>query len=157
MRFLPLSLSYFVLSVTLFSIFSCSTSVSCGSDKDAFVNNFYSFVEEIRDQQKKGTITESQWTNYDAQFKKLTETCYKEHEAQLNTSDKLGVASSVGFYFYAKYGLAAALQLAKTDAAIKQILMEIDYTVLFSAAKEILNNPDEIRKIMGDLEKRYGE
>jgi len=49
------------------------------------------------------------------------------------------------------------IKLAQAELAIQKVLLEIDYTVLFSAAKEIINNPDEIRKIMDDLEKRYGE
>ncbi len=147
---------FFVLFLLLFTA-ACSSSVSCGGDKDAFVNNFYDFVDKIRTEQKNGEITESQWANYDKQFEKLTTECYNQHQAALTTSDQMGVATSVGFYFYSKYGLTTLVQLAQADAAIKQILMEIDYEVLLSAAKEVLDNPDEIHKIMGDLEKRYGK
>lgn len=156
MRSVTYFLFYSLVISSFFLNYSCSSSVSCGANKDAFVNNFYAFVEDIRKEQKNKKISESQWENYDAQFKKLTEECYKEFETDLTTNDKLGVASSVGFYFYSKHGLAAVIKLTQTDAAIKRILMEIDYSVLLSVAKEIVDNPDEIQKIMEDLEKRYG-
>jgi len=156
MRSIVHFLSFSFIVSFLFFNYSCSSSVSCGGNKDAFVDNFYAFVDDIRKEQKNKEISESQWEDYDAQFNKLTEECYQKFEGDLTTSDQLGIASSVGFYFYSKHGLAAIVKLAQTDAAIKKILMEIDYSVLLSVAKEILNNPDEIHKIMGDLEKRYG-
>ncbi|BDS13803.1 DUF6565 domain-containing protein [Aureispira anguillae] len=156
MRSITSICTYLFVSCYLLMVASCSNFISCGGDKDTFINNFYAFVEEIRAEQKNGTIPADQWEKYDEQFNKLTNECYPQFEADLNTNDQLGVATCVGFYFYAKYGLTAVLKLAQTDAAIKKILLEIDYTVLLNMAKEIVNNPEEIHKIMGDLEKRYG-
>jgi hypothetical protein len=148
---------YLLCFSLLLSISSCASYVSCGGDKDAFVDNFYTFIEELKEEQKQGKLSDSQWESYDAKFKKLTEECYPEFEDKLNTTDQLGVAASVAAYYYAKHGLTAIVQLAKAELAIQRVLLEIDYTVLFSAAKEIINNPDEIHKIMDDLEDRYGE
>lgn len=145
-----------ILFLCTFFMVGCSVFSPCGGDKEAFVNNFYTFTEDIREAQKEG-ISDSQWEEYDLQFKKLTEDCYPQFESELNTSDQMGIASCIGFYFYTKYGVTAVIKLAQTDAAIKKILSEIDYSVLLSTAKEILNNPDEIHKIMDDLEKRYGK
>ena len=136
---------------------SCASYIGCGGDKDAFVDNFYTFIEELKKEQKQAKLSDSQWENYDAKFKKLTEECFPEFEDKLNTTDQLGIAASVATYYYAKHGVGAIIQLAKAELAIQRILLEIDYTVLFSAAKEIINNPDEIHKIMDDLEERYGE
>jgi hypothetical protein len=148
---------YLLCFPLLLSLSSCASYVSCGGDKDAFVDNFYTFIEELKEEQKQGKLSDSQWESYDAKFKKLTEECYPEFEDKLNTTDQLGVAASVAAYYYAKHGLTAIVQLAKAELAIQRVLLEIDYTVLFSAAKEIINNPDEIHKIMDDLEDRYGE
>lgn len=138
-------------------ISSCSNYISCGGDKDAFVDHFYTFIEDVKNEQEKGTISDSQWESYDAKLKKLTEECFPLFEKELNTTDQLGIAASVATYYYAKHGLGAAIKLAQAELAIQKVLLEIDYTILFSAAKEIVNNPDEIHKIMQDLEKRYGK
>lgn len=136
---------------------SCANYISCGGDKDTFVDNFYTFIEEVKDEQKQGEISDAQWESYDAKFKKLTEECFPQFENDLTTTDQLGVAASVAAYYYAKHGAGAIIKLAQAELAIQKVLLEIDYTVLFSAAKEIINNPDEIHKIMDDLEKRYGK
>lgn len=151
----PVSHLFFFIIILFLS--SCSNYISCGSDKDAFIDNFYSFIEGVKNEQKQGEISDSQWENYDVKFKKLTEECFPQFEKELNTTDQLGVAASVAAYYYAKHGAASALiKLAQAELAIQKVLLEIDYTILFSAAKEIINNPDEIHKIMNDLEKRYG-
>jgi hypothetical protein len=136
-------------------ISSCASYVSCGGDKEAFVDNFYAFIDDLKAEQKEGKLSDSQWESYDAKFKKLTEECYPEFEDELNTTDQLGVAASVAAYYYAKHGLGAMVKLAQAELAIQKVLLEIDYKVLFVAAKEIINNPDEIHKIVGDIEKRY--
>ena len=141
----------------LLLISSCSNYIGCGGDKDAFVDNFYAFIEDLKEEQKEGKLSASQWESYDAKFKKLTEECFPQFEDELSTTDRLGVAASVAAYYYAKHGLTAMIKLAQAELAIQKVLLEIDYTVLFSAAKEIINNPDEIHKIMDDLDKRYGE
>lgn len=148
---------YLLIIIFLVTLSGCTAFSSCGSNKEAFIQNFYTFVEDIRAEQKKGTISDQQWGFYDEQFKTLTEKCYPKFEKELKTDDQLGLSASIGFYFYAKYGVTAVLKLAQTDAAIKKILLEIDYKVLINMATEIINNPDEIHKIMGDLEKRYGD
>ncbi|WP_052599208.1 DUF6565 domain-containing protein [Aureispira sp. CCB-QB1] len=156
MRSTTLILSSFLLSLLLFTS-SCTNYISCGGDKEAFVDNFYNFIEELTNEQKQGTISDSQWESYDAKFKKLTEECFPQFEKELTTTDQLGVAASVATYYYAKHGMGAMIKLAQAELAIQKVLLEIDYTVLFNAATEILNNPDEIHQIMDDLEKRYGK
>lgn len=141
----------------LLLISSCASYVSCGGDKDAFVENFYALIDDLKAEQKQGKLSDSQWESYDAKFKKLTEECYPQFENDLNTSDQLGVAASVAAYYYAKHGLSAMIKLAQAELAIQKVLLELDYTVLFTAAKEIINNPDEIHKIVDDIEKRYGK
>lgn len=156
MRSFTTRLPLFYLSLlVLFS--SCANHISCGGDKDAFVDNFYTFIDDLKAEQKEGKLSDSQWESYDIKFKKLTEECYPQFENDLTTTDQLGVAASVAAYYYAKHGLSAMIKLAQAELAIQKVLLEIDYTVLFSAAKEIINNPDEIHKIMGDLDKRYGK
>jgi hypothetical protein len=156
MRSFTPSLSLFCLSLLLL-ISSCASHISCGGDKDAFIDNFYTFIDDLKKEQKQGKLSDSQWENYDTKFKKLTEECFPQFEKELTTTDQLGVATSVAAYYYAKHGAGALLKLAKAELAIQKVLLEIDYTVLFSAAKEIINNPDEIHKIMDDLDKRYGK
>jgi len=141
----------------LLLISSCANYIDCGGDKDAFVDNFYTFIEDLKEEQKEGKLSASEWESYDAKFKKLTEECFPQFEEELNTSDRLGLAASVAAYYYAKHGLTAMIKLAQAELAIQKVLLEIDYTILFRAAKEIINNPDEIRKIMDDLEERYGK
>jgi hypothetical protein len=121
------------------------------------VDNFYTFIEELKEEQKQEKLSDSQWEAYDVKFKKLTEECFPQFEEKLNATDRLGVAASVAAYYYAKHGSGAIIKLAQAELAIQKVLLEIDYTILFSAAKEIINNPDEIHKIMDDLEKRYGK
>lgn len=143
-----------LLLITLLS--SCSNYVSCGSDKDAFLDNFYDFVERVKKHQKEGEISEEEWKDYDTQFKKLTEECYQQHEKNLENSDQVGLAYATGFYLYAKHGRSIVLKILEQDAAIRKILSEVDPMLLFNIGKEILNNPEELRNIINDLEKRYG-
>lgn len=150
------TLHLLLLALLLFTS-SCANYISCGGDKDAFVDNFYTFIEAVQNEQKQGKISDAQWESYDAKFTKLTEECFPQFENELTTSDQLGVAASVAAYYYAKHGLSAMIKLAQAELAIQKVLLEIDYSVLFSAAKEILNNPDEIHKIVDDLEQRYGK
>lgn len=157
MRSITISSLYLFCFSLLLLISSCAGHISCGGDKDAFVDNLYTFIDDLKKEQKEGKLSDSQWENYDAKFKKLTEECFPQFEEELTTTDQLGVAASVAAYYYAKHGSGALLKLAKAELAIQKVLLEIDYTILFSAAKEIINNPDEIHKIMDDLDKRYGK
>ena len=143
--------------LSIISLSSCSNYVSCGSDKDAFIDNFYDFVEKVKEHQKEGEISEKDWESYDTQFEKLTNECYKQHEKDLETSDQMGLAYATSFYLYAKHGRSVVLKILQQDAAIRQILSEVDPMLLFNIGKEILNNPEELRNIIKDLEKRYGE
>jgi hypothetical protein len=156
MRFITTTIA-FCFFIALLSLSSCSNYINCGGDKETFIDNFYTFIDEVKNEQKQGKISDSQWESYDAKFKKLTEECFPQFEKELNTTDQLGIAASVAAYYYAKHGLSAMIKLAQAELAIQKVLLEIDYTLLFSAAKEIINNPDEIHKIMADLEKRYGK
>ena len=156
MRSFTTNLSLICFSLVLL-LSSCANHISCGGDKDAFIDNFYTFIDDLKKEQKEGKLSDSQWENYDTKFQKLTEECYPQFEKELTTTDQLGVAASVAAYYYAKHGLSAMVKLARAELAIQKVLLEIDYTILFSAAKEIINNPDEIHKIMGDLDKRYGK
>ena len=150
-RFLVYLFTLSVLSLT----FACST-LSCGSDKDAFLDNFYDLVQEVRKQQKNGPISESQWKAYDSTFDNYTNNCYTAFENDLSNSDKIGIAACTGYYLYAKHGMMLLSQLAKQEAIIKEILSAIDPLLMMKIAKEILENPEEIKNIIRDLEKRYG-
>ena len=156
MRSFTTSLSLFCL-FSLLLLSSCASHISCGGDKDSFVENFYTFIDDLKKEQKEGKLSDSQWENYDTKFNKLTEECFPQFENELTTTDQLGIAASVAAYYYAKHGLSAMVKLARAELAIQKVLLEIDYSVLFSAAKEIINNPDEIHKIVDDLDKRYGK
>lgn len=149
-----------VLFGVLFSfvgLYSCSSIFnSCGKEKKDFIDNFYNFIDEIRVEQRKGEISSSQWEGFDKKYHQLTSECYHQFEKELTTTDKLSITAGVGFYLYAKHGRGAILKIAEQDAAIRQILSEIDPLLLLKIGTEILNNPEEIRNIMGDLENRYG-
>ena len=147
---------YLAALLLIMSLSSCSNYVSCGSDKDAFLDNFYSFVEKVKNHQKEGEISDKDWESYDSQFKKLTEECYQQHEKDLETSDQMGVAYATSFYLYAKHGRGIVLKILQQDAAIRKILSEVDPMLLLNIGKEIFNNPEELRNIIKDLEKRYG-
>ena len=135
---------------------SCTTTMTCGYDKDAFVDNYYSFVDEVRKAQQKGDISSNEWQAYDEQLHVFTSDCYNKYEKELTTTDKMGIAYCTGFYLYAKHGMAVVTKIMEQDAAIRKIIAEIDPMLMFKIGQEILNNPDELRNIMGDLEKRYG-
>lgn len=150
--------NYIILFVTTFlflSLQSCSTEVSCGNNKDAFIGNFYGFVEEVKSRQQKGDVSDNEWTAYDVQFNKLTQDCYKKFEQELTTTDHMGIAAGTGFYLYAKYGASVVMKLMQQDAIVREILSDVDPMLLVKIATEVLNNPEELRNIIGDLEKRY--
>lgn len=119
------------------------------------MNNFYTLVEEIKEEQKSGDISGEQWDAYDARLEQLTSECYEQYEAELNKQEQAQIVTCVGVYLYSKYGLMAAMELGKQEANIRKILAEIDYGVLLKTVKEVLENPDEMRKIMEDLRARY--
>ena len=152
----PARFLVYVSTLSVLSLFYSCSSISCGSDKDAFLDNYYDLVQEVRKQQKNGPISDSQWKGYDSKFENYTHNCYTAFENDLSNSDKIGIAACTGYYLYAKHGMMLISQLAKQEAIIKEILSAIDPLLMMKVAKEILENPEEIKNIIRDLEKRYG-
>lgn len=146
---------FFAILLLLTIFYSCSSDISCGSDKKVFTDNFYAFIDDVKNKQKKGTITDAEWEYYDKQFNKLTQECYKKFEKDLTTTDQMGIAACTCSYLYAKHGASVVMKLMQQDAIVREILSEVDPMLLVKIATEVLNNPEELRNIIGDLEKRY--
>lgn len=154
MRYFPLSL--FLLSfILLTSSCTSSSDISCGTDKKVFTDNFYNFIDQVKTKQQKEEISDQDWVAYDKQFDKLTHECYQIFEKDLTTTDQMGIAASTCFYLYAKHGASVVTKLLQQDAIVREILSEINPLLLIKIATEVLNNPQELRNIIGDLEKRY--
>lgn len=134
---------------------SCDN-ISCGTDKNAYMDNFYNLVQTVRTAEKNNTLSDSDWQQYDEKLRKLTEDCYVMHQEKLSAADKVEIAACTGFYLYAKYGMSVVMKIGQQSEAIQEVLQEIDPMLLMKVAQEIINNPKEIQLIMEDFEKRYG-
>ena len=44
---------------------------------------FYDFIDEVREEQRKGEISDKQWEVFDKQYAQLTGDCYKQFEKEL--------------------------------------------------------------------------
>ncbi len=147
----------FVLLISSFFISSCGLVDGCGSDKVTYLSNFETFIEEVVAESKKGELSETQWASYDEQLDNLTGKCQEKFEKEFSTADEITIAGYAATYLYARYGMLAVMQLSKQTEGLRKALDKVDFSVLLNMATKIVQNPDEITKIMDDLRARYGD
>ncbi|MEO1434469.1 MAG: DUF6565 domain-containing protein [Bacteroidota bacterium] len=89
------------LITSLLILSSCSIN-PCGNNKRAFLNNFSTFVEDVKAADRK--YSDVQWEDMDRRFRKFTDECFPEYKEQLSDKESEAFYSDAMAYAWARYG-----------------------------------------------------
>lgn len=116
---------YYILCLAAVLLFSdgCDLLMNpCGATKEEFLENYETFIKTISEANLKRNAPE--WTAHDAKFEKLIKECYKEHEEEIGTVQKIEFWSNAGKYYMYRHGGDAVNVLLDKDNPVSQLILK---------------------------------
>lgn len=92
---------------------SACTQMTCGTDKTAFLEQYYKLLEEAKAADI--PISDPAWTTYDERFRSYVEECYGIHEAEMTGKERRRFWRQSLRYYYQRYGDGLAKELKGRD------------------------------------------
>ena len=140
-----------ILPLVSILILSSCNSDPCGRDKKDFLNKFDAFIEKV--DKADLPVDDKKWDEYDTQFKKYVEECYKIHEDELTNKEERAFWAQTITYYGDRYGKGLASALADEANNISQLIEE--HTSSFSKELKLFLNDIEINE--GELKENLNE
>jgi len=152
----------FASVLALFNFTSCSTVGDCANDKEAFLENYNDFMDEVDDLDL--SSSDEEWKEYDARFKKMTEECYEIYEEDMSVREIRKFWGKTVSFYVDRYGKGFAEELADDNSdlniSIKKNFADakIDLKEALEDADININiNGEELEEMLeelgGDIEK----
>jgi len=129
----------------IFSLFLVSCQMDPCANKEKFLTNFDSFVEDISESEE--SISLEEWKKHDEKFKKYIEECYTNHKGDLLSSEKQSFWANSIRYYYERHGNSFFTELNDENDTLAKIMEE--------ELSEVFNNPEEA--IIALVKEEYGE
>jgi hypothetical protein len=100
---------------------ACGTD-PCGTDKDAFLNDYYKLLGEAKT--ANWPVSDDRWDTYDERFRAYVEECYDLHEPEMSGREKRRFWRKSLSYFTQRYGDGALNALKKDKSRLQKRLKE---------------------------------
>ncbi|MEM7101638.1 MAG: hypothetical protein AAF502_00825 [Bacteroidota bacterium] len=142
------TLSLFTLTTILFA--ACTQS-PCGVNKNYFLQNFETFVNDIQEQDL--PYNDESWVDHDKKFNHFKDECFEQFKDKMTESEKEEFFGDAAKYVWLRYGSGFVNQILDKDGEVLDNFLDDISDAWDGTENDITTAIDDLRKEVENIDK----